>query len=137
MMLGEAQLLVPIDIRRFGAQQIDQQRFLKKLLLQPQRHRHAKRTEPARRESEIGLEQPLELQKRLFVEGDEVDVAPRNTCFLHAIAQRVDRKIRVMFLAREALFLCGRDDLAVAHDRGSAVVIERRDTERDGHQNSV
>ena len=38
-----------------------------------------------------------------------------------------------MLLAREALFLRGRDDLAVAHDRGSAVVIERRDTERDGH----
>ena len=137
VMLGEAQLLVPVDIRRFGAQQVDQQRFLKQLLLQPQRHRHAERAKAPRRESKIGFEQSLELQKRLFVEGDEVDIAPAGASFLDAIAQRMDRKIRVMLLACEALFLRGRNDLAVAHNRCSAIVIKRGDTERDGHQNKV
>ncbi len=51
-----------------------QQAFLEQLLPQPQRHRHAEGAEAARREGEIGLEQALELQKRLVVEDDVVDL---------------------------------------------------------------
>ena len=86
--------------------------------------------EAPRREREIGLEQPLELQERLVVEGDEVDVAPRDAGLRAGNSAARSRESRVVLLAGEALFLRGGDDLAVAHERGGAVVIERRDPER-------
>ena len=71
------------------------------------------RLEAARREGEIGFEQPLEFQERLLVEDDIVDVLERDAGLLEAIADRVDREARVLLLAREALLLRRRDDLAV------------------------
>ena len=49
--------------------------LLEQLLANPQRHRHREAAIAARRKGEIGLEQALELQKRLFVEDDGVDIA--------------------------------------------------------------
>ena len=40
----------------------------------PHRHGHAKAAKAARRERELGLEQPLEFQHRLVVERDEVEL---------------------------------------------------------------
>jgi hypothetical protein len=51
--------------------------------------------------------------------------------FLKAIADRVCGKTAVVALAREALFLSGRDDVAVAHDRRRAVMVEGGYAERD------
>ena len=47
------------------------------LLPQPHRDRHAEGLEALGREREVGLEQPLELQERLVVEGDVVDLVER------------------------------------------------------------
>src|ERR1700686_3978309 len=98
------------------------------LFAQPQRQRHPKRVDPARRKRKIGLEQTLELEKWLVVECDEIDLvgAPRRR---EAIFDRAARKSGVLLLAGEALFLGGGDDLAVVDQGGRTVVIERRDAE--------
>ena len=57
-----------------------EQRLLEQLLAQPQRQRHPERCEAARAIGEIGLEQPLELEKWLVVEDDAVDVLEPDTC---------------------------------------------------------
>jgi hypothetical protein len=44
----------------------------KQFLLEPQWQSHAERGKTARREGEIGLDQPFELRKRLLVERDIV-----------------------------------------------------------------
>ena len=73
VMLGEQQLALPIDVVAQRLQLLDQQALLEELLLEPQRQRLAERGEAARREGEIRLQKPLELEERLVVERDEVD----------------------------------------------------------------
>ena len=51
------------------------QSFLEQLLAQPDRHCHAEGAEALRAIREIGLEQALELQERLVVEDDVINVA--------------------------------------------------------------
>ena len=70
-----------------------------------------KEREAAGREREIGLEQPLELEERLVVERDMVDLAERDAALRQAIGERVMRETRIVLLAREALLLGGGDDL--------------------------
>ena len=107
-------------------QLLAQQRLLEQLLLQPQRHRHAEGAEAARREGEIGFEQPLELQERLVVEDDVVDVAE-----LDAGRCRGNRRSRSpgkpesCFLRVKRSSCAARDDVAVLDQRGGAVVIDR------------
>ena len=94
-MLGEQQALLPVEVRLpASVNLVAQQRLLEQLFLQPQRHRHAERAEAARRKGEIGLEQPLELQERLVVEGDVVDVGQRDAGLVEAIVDRVRRESR-------------------------------------------
>jgi hypothetical protein len=99
----------------------------KQLLAQPHRDRHAEALEAARRESEIALEKALELEERLVVEGDQVHVRETDAGFAQAVRKRLRRELRVVFPAREALLLRCRDDPAVLHQRGGAVVVERGD----------
>ncbi len=94
------------------------------LLLQPERQPHQEQLEAARRVGEVGLEQAVELQERLVVEGDVVEVTRRDAGFVEAVAHRVRGKVVVVLLAGEALLLRGRDDRPVAHQAGRAVVIE-------------
>src|ERR1700756_1653890 len=131
MMLGEEQFVASNLFVKL-LQLLAQQALLKQLFLQPQRDRHLERRKPSRRHRDIGLEQPFEFQERLVVEGDAIDIGELCARGLKAIADRVLRKRRVMFLAREALLLSGRDDKAVLDQRGGAVVIERGDAE-DAH----
>jgi hypothetical protein len=93
-------------------------------------------SKPARREREVGLEQPLELEERLVVERDEVHILELDARLREAVVERVAREARVMLLPRETFLLRGRDDLAVAHDGRCGVVIERGDAD-DVHQNNV
>ena len=78
MMLGEQQLVLPVEVRREFLQLAPQQILLKQLLANPDRDRRRERAEAARREGDVGFEQPLELQERLFVEDDIVDVGERD-----------------------------------------------------------
>src|SRR6266436_5588047 len=67
MVLGEQQLALPVKTGRPRFEPLAKKVLLEQFLLDPQRHRHAKRSKPARREGEIGLEQPFELDKRLLI----------------------------------------------------------------------
>jgi hypothetical protein len=73
MMLGEQQPVgrnILVELLQILAQQA----LLEQLFLEPERDRHLERAEAPRRERNIGLEQPLEFQERLVVEGDVVDL---------------------------------------------------------------
>ena len=74
VMLREEQPFFPIAIARKLPQLVAQKLLLEQLLAQPQRDRHAEGFEAGRREREIGLQQALELEERLVVEHDVVDV---------------------------------------------------------------
>src|SRR5688572_2888323 len=73
VVLTEEQPLVPalVELAQFLLQHV----LEKQLLPQPQRNCHPERLETTRRESQIGLDQPLELEKRLVVKHDMVDSA--------------------------------------------------------------
>ena len=58
------------------------------LLLQPQGHRLDERRQPERRGGEIGLEDALELEERLVVEGGEIEVRRRDAASLQAVPDR-------------------------------------------------
>ena len=97
--------------------------------------------EAARREGEVGLEEPLELEERLVVEGDGVERRRRSSpASGRQYATACAREAGVVLLAREALLLRGGDDLAVDDEAGGRVVVEGRDAEdavRHGGQKSV
>jgi hypothetical protein len=128
-MLGEQQTVLDVLVRARLDQFLRQQILLKQLFLQPQRHRHAERRKPAWREGDVGFQQPFEFQERLLVEDDVIDVVDADAAEFQARRDGVMRKRRIVFAAREALFLRRRDDIAVDDERRGAVVIERRDSE--------
>ncbi len=91
------------------------------------------RAKAARRVGEIRLDQPIELQQRLVVEADVVDVGGRQPCRAQAVVDRLHGKPFIVFLAGEALFLRRGDHIAVDEQRGRGVVIERGNSEDGGH----
>ncbi len=99
------------------------------LLLQPQGQSHQEELEAARRVGDVGLEDAVELEERLVVEGDQVELAGGDPAFLQAVVDGVLREVEVVLLAREALFLGGRDDAPVLDEAGGAVVVESGDSE--------
>ena len=129
MVLGEQELLLDVRAGAAGDQMLAQQALLEQLLLEPHRQRHAERAEALGRERQVGLEQALELQKRLVVEGDPIDLVEVDPPFLQAVRERVLGEGGIVLLAREPLLLGGGDELAVHQQRGRAVVVERRQAE--------
>ncbi len=117
--------MFPIVVRGKAFQLLAQQPLLKQLFLEPDRQRHAERGETPRREGEIGFEQPLELEERLVVEDDVIDVAGSDFGFVQAILDGVTRETRIVLLAGEALLLRGCDDPPVGYQGRRAVVVER------------
>src|SRR5580704_12053311 len=128
-MLAEQQALLPIEVGLPALHLVAQQRLLEQLLLQPQRHGHTERVEAARRVGEVGLEQTLELQERLVVESDVVDVGQLDAGRVQAVLHSVLREARIVLLAGEALLLRGADEMAVLDQRRRAVMVESRDPE--------
>ena len=102
------------------------------LLAEPDRHRLGERPQADRREREVGLEQPVELQDRLVIEGDEVEVARRDACRAQAVVDGPGREVGVVLLAGEALLLRRGDDLPVPQQGGGGVVVEGGDAEDVG-----
>src|SRR5258708_24987592 len=119
MMLAEQQPLLPVELRILGLERVGEQRLLKELLPQPQWQRHAKRREAARTVGEVGLQQALELDERLVVEHDPVDIPERDAGLAQAIVGRAMRKPGIELLAGEAFLLRGRDHAAIL-DEGSS-----------------
>ena len=92
--------------------------------------------QPARRRGGVGLEQPLELDERLLVEADEVELGRRDARLrVRQYATACDGKRRVVLLAREALLLRRRDDAAVLDQAGGRVVVVGGDAEDAGRHN--
>src|ERR1041384_6470686 len=85
-------------------------------LRQPEWNGHQVRAQTARRLRDIRLEQALELDERLLVEADEIQIRGGDATLAQAIRDSVGWKRLVVFLAGEALFLGGSDNLAV-HDQ--------------------
>src|SRR5687768_4203015 len=113
-----------------------QEILLKQLLLDPERQCHREAAVAPWCEGKIRLQQPLEFDERLVVEDNKIDVAEPDLRVVEAIAHGVGRKTRVVLAAAESLLLRRRDDLSVDDQHGSAVVIERGQTE-DAHQKIV
>src|SRR5690242_10654024 len=108
------------------------------LVLRPERARLEERSEAARCDGEVRLEDPLELEERLIVESDAREIVRRDPSGSEAVVDRVRGEARVALLSCEALFLRGRDDLAIAQQARRAVVVKRGDAEdvgqlRTGH----
>ena len=129
MMLRKQELRRRLPFRIDLAKFFGKQALLKQLLLEPDRHCHAKGGETLGRKGQIGFEQAFEFQERLIVEDDMVDAFERAAGGLKAIGDRLQWKARIMLLAGESLFLCCRNDAAILHDRGSAIMVEGRDAE--------
>jgi len=68
------------------------------------------------------LHHTVEAQQRIVVEHDRIEIGGIDEAFLEAVVDGIDGKRRVVLPAREALFLRGGDDLAVAHQRRRRVV---------------
>ena len=132
VVLGEDQLRLPVLVAQL-LQLLEDGGALEQLVLHPQRQRLAERGEALGREREVGLEQPLELQERLVVEGDDVDVLRPRAGGREARLDRVVREAVVVLLAREALLLRGGEHLPVAQERRGAVVVVGGNAE-DAHR---
>src|SRR5262245_44362554 len=77
------------------------------LVLDPERTRHRKGAQSTRRRCRIRFENAFELEQRLVIEADEVEVGDFDPGLLQAILDGVGRKPCVAFLASESLFLYG------------------------------
>ena len=128
VVLGEDDLplVASSEPLRDGARQVE-------LLLRPQRHELQERPEAARRVRQVGLQQALELQERLVVEADVVELLGRDAGLVEAVADGVDRERVVVLAAGEPLLLRRRDDVAVDDERRRRVVVEGRDAEDRRH----
>ena len=118
-------------------QGLSQQAAHVELVPEPYRHRLREAQESARREGQVGLDQPVELHERLVVEGEVVEPLRREPRLGQAIRDRSGRKARVVLSPREPLFLRRGDGFAVDHERRRTVVIERRDTEDCGQRSTL
>src|ERR1700684_1624513 len=112
---------------------VTQQVLLKQLFAQPERDRHLEGGEPARRQRDVGFEQPLEFEEWLVVEYDMVELVGGDAGFREAIGDGVMRERGVVLAAAETLLLRRRDDPAVFYQRRRAVVIEGGNAE-DPHR---
>src|SRR5262249_19336228 len=97
------------------------------LVGEPRRHGAAEETRPAWVGPQRGEEDPLELAEGLLEEDHVVEVARFDAGRRQHVTDRVGRKFRVVLLAREALFLDGGYQAAVAQEGGSRVMKEARD----------
>jgi hypothetical protein len=104
------------------------QPLLEQLLLDPHRDCHAEGLKATWGKGEIGLQQALELEKGLVVEGHEIEGLQAHPGPLQAIFDGVPGKVGVVLLAGEALLLRRSEDAAVLDRRRRGVVIEGRDT---------
>src|SRR5688500_1992706 len=78
---------------------------------------------------EMGLQDPLELQERLVVEDDLVEVLEIASARVKAVSNRAGWEARIMLQAGESFLLhCGNQG-PIMHKCRSAVMIEGRDAE--------
>src|ERR1700730_11639986 len=129
VMLGEQQLVLPVEVGRPRFAQHAKKVLLQQFLLEPHWQSHAERGKPPRREGEIGLEQPFELDKRLLVKNDVIELVESQAALVETIANGKLGIARVLLFAGKPLFLRRSNDMTVLDQRRSTVVIKGRDPE--------
>src|SRR2546430_4445971 len=107
------------------------------LVLQPHRRRLEKRHEPSGGDSEIRIENALELEERLVVKADERQISGRDAARPQTILHGVRREGGVPLLARKPLLLCRDEDRAVPEQAGGAVVVERGNPRSEEHTSEL
>ena len=94
------------------------------LLLEPHRHRGEERAESEGRARDRRLEQAFELEERLLVEHDRVELRDIDAAFAKAVLDRAPREAVVVLSSRKALLLRRGHDATVADQGRRAVVVE-------------
>ena len=112
-----------------GPELLADERRHPELLLDPDRHGLAERAERPREGGDVGGEHPLELQERLVVEADGVELLGADAGLPQDVLDGAGGEAGVVLLAREALFLAGRHDHAVLQEGGRGVVVVGADAE--------
>src|SRR5215510_15939306 len=126
MVLGKEQARVRVEVAVAQAGQLaTKQILLEQLLPEPERDGHRERPEPAGGEREIGLQEPLELEKRLVVERDIVDLLECDASLAQTVRGGAPGKAGVVPFPAEALLLRRGDDATIRDQRGGGVVVER------------
>src|SRR5580765_2730952 len=83
------------------------------LVTEPQRQRRQIGLQTARCASDVGFDQTGELDERLLVKADEIELVHRNTRLAQAVFDGTRRKARVVLPAGETLLLRGSDNSAI------------------------
>jgi hypothetical protein len=117
------------DLLRVDPELLLQQVLHPQLLREPGVHRLAEDGPRSRERRERGGEDALELDDRLLVEDDQVEVVRGDAGALQAELDRELREARIVLHPAEALFFRGREDDAVLHDRRRRVVVVEAEPE--------
>ena len=117
------------DPLRRNPEVLADQPFDPELLREPLDHRLAEDPEGSRIGRQRRHQDAVELDERLLVEDDPVEILAPELAGPEAELDRVDRKARVVLDPREAFLLSGSDDDAVLNECGGGVVEEARDAE--------
>src|SRR4029453_2596527 len=107
------------------------------LVSQPQRHRHEVGPQSSRRGRGVGLEQAVELDERLLVETDQVQLAGLEVGFTQAVFDGARWEAGVVLLAGESLFLRRGNDAAVLYKTGGRIVVVRRKSQDACRQSTI
>src|SRR5688500_7427457 len=108
------------------AQSVTNLLFHVQLVFDPEWRRLQERHEPARCDSYIRFENPLELEQWLVVEPYICEVAGGDAGRLEAVRDCRLREAGIALFAGKPLLLGGRDDFTVPQQAGGAIVIESR-----------
>src|SRR5712692_5879663 len=108
-MLGEQQLVLPVEAGSARLQPLADKVLLEQFLLEPQRQGHAERGEPPRREGKVGLKQPFKLYKWLLVKNHVIHVVERQAAFSETILDGILGITCILLLAGKTLLLRRRD----------------------------
>src|SRR4029077_9427789 len=99
------------------------------LFLYPERTGLQEGAEPPGRHTQVGFENPFELEQRLVVKADESQVPERDPGGPEAVLDRVRGQAGIPFLSGETLLLRRGGDPAVGQKTGGAVMVEGGDAE--------
>ncbi len=98
--------------------------------LHPFVHRAVVTQKSARPGRDVGRNNAVEeLQQRLLVKSDGIDIVHRDTCVFQRVLDRVFRKRFVVLLAGVALFVRGKHNLTFPNQTRRAVVVVAGDAE--------
>src|SRR5690606_8253615 len=126
MMLREKQLLL-LRIKRTQVAQLPfDHPAQKQLFTDPPWHRRCKRADATGNKVIVGLKKTLKFQQRLVVKDNQVNVRQLESAVLQAKADCLRRKVGVVLFSRKPFFLRGGDDLAVAEQSRSRIMIKSR-----------